>query len=155
MLETILAFFGTGAGKGILVSLGIYVLSLFGNSKAYAKAREYIGRAAESAGAGLSAFGSSKIGKVLWDPTEKVLCDFLFFAIEQFAVGLRKDNAEKLERQLERLESVGSESRADAIAVKLAGYIEAQQPPRDKSDAEIMAQAVAIADAGNQERLKG
>jgi hypothetical protein len=154
MIETILAFFGTMGGKATLVSLGIYVLSLFGNSVWYSKIREAIGRGAEAAGVALSALGSSRLG-FLWNPTEKVLCDFLFFAVEQFAVGLRKDNPKKLEAQLERLESVGSQTRADALAVKIAGYEAAQEPPRDASDAEVMAQAVAAAEAGNQERLKG
>lgn len=151
MIETVLAFFATGAGKGVLISLGIYILSLFGNSVWYGKAREAIGRAAEAAGVGLSALGGSKLG-FLWNPTEKVLCDFLFFAVEQFAVGLRKDNPEKMGRQLERLESVDSQARAAALAAKLATI---PPPPRDKSDAEVMAQAVATMDAGNQERLKG
>lgn len=153
MMETILAFLGTTAGKGTLVSLGIYVLSLFGNSVWYGKIREAIGRGAEAAGAALSALGGSKLG-FLWNPTEKVLCDFLFFAVEQFAVGLRKDNPEKMERQLERLESVGSQSRAEAVAKQLAEAVAAQEPPKTKTDAEVMAQAVAAAEAGNLERLK-
>lgn len=153
MMETILAFVGTTGGKATLISLGIYLLSLFSNSEWYKQIREAIGRGAEAAGVGLSALGNSKLG-FLWNPTERVLCDFLIFSAEQFAVGLRKDNPKKLEAQLERLEDVGSVRRAEAVAKQMAIAVAAQEPIRDKSDAEVMAQMTATMQAGNLERLK-
>lgn len=153
MLTTILAFFSTFTGQASAVAVGLWILGTFGKSVWYQKIREAIGRGAEAAGVAVSALGTSKL-KSLWNPIETVICDFLFFAVEQFAVGLRKDDPEKMEVQLARLESVGSQSRADAIAVKLGGY-EATQPHRDKNDAVVMAQAVASAEEGNRERLKG
>ncbi len=151
-METILAFIATTGGKATLISTAVWIFSLFGKSVWYGKLREAIGRAAEAAGAALSALGSSKL-KFLWNPTEQVLCDFLFFAVEQFAVGLRKDNPEKMERHLERLESVGSQSRADAIAAKLGALEAAQEPPRDKNDAEVLAAAVASGEGATATRL--
>ncbi len=154
MLETLLAFLGTMGGKATVVSLGIYLLSLLSNSEGYKKAREAVGRSGEAVGAAMSALGTSRLG-FLWNPTELVFADFVLLFWERFGVGLRKDNKEKMERQLERLESVGSVTQAGAIAEKLKKFEAAQEPIRDKNDAEVMAQAVAAAEAGNQERLKG
>lgn len=149
----ILGFFATLKGQAVLVSLGLWLLGTFGKSTWYQKLREAVGRGAEAAGAAVSALGTSRL-KGLWNPIERVICDFVLFAAEQFAVGLRKDNPEKMEEHLVRLEQVGSQTRADAVAVRLAALEEELAPPRDKSDAEVLAQAVAAGEASTAQKLK-
>ncbi|MEO7778501.1 MAG: hypothetical protein ABIY63_13295 [Fibrobacteria bacterium] len=151
-MSTILAFIATTGGKATLISLAVWIFSMCGKSAWYWKLRESVGRAAEAAGAALSALGTSRL-KFLWNPTELVLCDFLFFAIEQFAVGLRKDNPEKMERQLDRLESVGSQTRADAMAVKIAALGKAPQVMETADDAAIAFQATFDANQSIKDKL--
>ncbi len=101
-----------------MAAAAVYVLGLFGKSASYKKVREAVGRVAMAAGVAVSAIGNSKL-KILWNPIEQVFCDFLFFAVEQFAAGLRKDNPQKMEQQLGRLVDAGSITRADALAEKI------------------------------------
>lgn len=127
-METILTLItGTLAGKAGLAALGVWALGLFAKSAAYRKVREWLGKAAYKGGAALSGLATSRLGKPTWGPVEAVLTDFLGFAAEQLLAGLRSDNAEKLEAHLERLEAVGSQTRADAIAVKLGKMEEGRQ----------------------------
>jgi hypothetical protein len=127
---------------------------MFGKSAWYAKIREAIGRGSEAAGVAVSALGASRL-KRLWNPIEDVACDFLFFAVEQFAVGLRKDNPEKMQAQLDRLESVGSETRAAALREKLNQLDETPRPLPNPRDADMLAAAMAVGEANTQSRLEG
>ena len=124
MLTSILAFFGTLGGKATLASLGILLLGYFAKTVWYRKVREALGRATYSAGVALSALGNSKL-RLLWDPLENVLTDFLGFAVEQFFAGLRKDNPDKIEAHAVRLAEAGSETRAVALAEKAEDLREA------------------------------
>lgn len=119
MLATILAFLGTLGGKLTVGSLGLLVLGYFAKSIWYRKVREALGRSAYAAGVAVSALGNSKL-KLLWNPLENVLTDFLGFLVEQFFAGLRKDNADKIEAHAERLAESGSETRAAALEEKAA-----------------------------------
>lgn len=120
MLETITtALLGTFAGKATLAAVGLWALGWFAKSAAYRKVREWLGRAAYRAGAALSGLATSKLGKPTWGPLEAILTDFLGFAMEQALAGLRSDNVEKLEAQVERLEAVGSVTRAAALEEKV------------------------------------
>jgi hypothetical protein len=121
MIESIMVYLtGTLAGNATLIGLGLWALGLFAQSAIYRKAREWLGKAAYKAGAILSGLATSKLGKPTWGPIEAVFTDFLGFSFEQFLAGLRSDNVEKLEAQVERLESVGSATRAQALEEKVA-----------------------------------
>jgi hypothetical protein len=121
MIENLIATLtGTFAGKATLAAVGLYALGLFAKSTAYRKVREWIGKAAYQAGAALSGLATSKLGRPTWGPLEAVLTDYAGFGVEQFMAGLRSDNVEKLEAQVERLEAVGSVTRAAALEEKVA-----------------------------------
>jgi hypothetical protein len=121
MIETLLTFLtGSLAGKATLATLALWALGWFAKSTAYRKVREWLGKAAYQAGAALSGVATSKLGRPTWGPLEAVLTDYAGFGIEQFMAGLRSDNVEKLEAQVERLEAVGSVTRAEALAEKVA-----------------------------------
>jgi hypothetical protein len=119
MIETLLAYLTTTlAGKATIATLGLWALGFFAKSAAYRKVREWLGKAAYQAGAALSGLATSRLGRPTWGPLEAVLTDYAGFGIEQFMAGLRSDNVEKLEAQVERLEAVGSVTRAAALADK-------------------------------------
>jgi len=121
MIETLItALTGTLAGKATLVALGLWALGLFAKSAAYRKAREWLGKAAYQGGAALSGLATSRLGRPTWGPVEAVVVDFAGFGFEQFLAGLRSDNVEKLEAQVERLEAVGSVTRVQALEEKVA-----------------------------------
>lgn len=121
MLETIITYLtGTLAGNATVAALALWALGLFAKSSAYRKVREWLGKAAYRGGAALSGLATAKLGRVTWGPIEAVLVDFLGFGIEQLLAGLRSDNVEKLETQVERLEAVGSVTRAQALEEKVA-----------------------------------
>jgi hypothetical protein len=121
MIETLLTFLtGSLAGKATLATLALWALGWFAKSAAYRKVREVLGKAAYRGGAMLSGLATSRLGKPTWGPLEAVLTDYAGFGVEQFMAGLRSDNVEKLEAQVERLEAVGSVTRAEALAEKVA-----------------------------------
>lgn len=121
MVETLITTItGTLVGKATLAAVGLYVLGLFAKSTTYRKIREWLGKATYQAGAALSGLATSKLGRPTWGPLEAVFTDFLGFGLEQFLAGLRSDNVEKIEAQVERLEAVGSVTRVQALEEKAA-----------------------------------
>jgi hypothetical protein len=152
-MDIVNGILGTLGGQIGLAATVVWAFGLFRSSVWYGKVREAVGRGAEAAGAAVSAIGTTKL-KGMWDPIEGVICDFVLFAAEQFSVGLRKDNPEKMATHLDRLESVGSRSRADALAAKLGALETKQDTPKGPNDAEVLAQAVAAGDAAQAQHLK-
>lgn len=122
----------TLGGNATLAALALWALGLFAKSTGYRKAREWLGKAAYRAGAGLSGLATSRLGRPTWGPLEAVLVDFLGFATEQLLAGLRSDNVEKLETQVERLESVGSVTRAQALEEKIELLQAPLEAPEDE-----------------------
>jgi hypothetical protein len=106
------------AGGVFGVAACLWVIGLFQGSKAYAGLRNALGKFSENLGRQVSRLGNSRL-KGLYEPIESVAVDFFLFMAEQFAVGLRKDNQEEMAKHVERLEGVGSETRAAAIKAKL------------------------------------
>jgi hypothetical protein len=99
--------------------LAIWFLGQLRETKPYKAAMGWLGRAVFNAFATLSGVGTSRLGKHLWMPIEGIIADILFIVGEQAPAGLRSDNLEKLETHVERLESVGSVTRASALKDKL------------------------------------
>jgi hypothetical protein len=147
MIATILTYLTASSVVPVAAgALLTYLLGLASKSQWYAKAREAVGRFSMAAGVGLSAIGASKL-KFLWNPLESVLCDFILFAAEQFSAGLRKDNPEKMEQHLARLEDVGSVTRATALAAKIEALGRAPKPVQDAQDAAMFSRAFKAADS--------
>ncbi len=158
MISTITAFFDTTAGQlggaAVLATVLGWILGKAAGSAAYKAARATVGRVASRAGEAVSAIGKSKLGS-LSTPLEDVATDFVAFPVEQFFVGLRKDNAGKLEKQLDRLEDVGSQTRANGIAEKLKALGAPPRPLEDATDAGIAFRAAFTANESINEKLGG
>lgn len=104
-----------GAGGATALA---WILGKFNKSQAYIGFRNTVGTAAARAGELLSKLGNTRLGG-LWEPLEFTLTDWILFSLEQFMVGLRKDNPAKIQAQIERLEGVGSETRVEALRKSL------------------------------------
>lgn len=120
MFEKILGYLTESlVGNAALGAMAIWAFGLFSRSAAYQKVRAWLGKASFQAGAALSGLATSKLGRPTWGPFEAALTDYAGFSLEQFMAGLRSDNVEKLEAQVERLEAVGSVTRAAALEEKV------------------------------------
>lgn len=109
---------------GAMVS--VFIIGLFRGSSAYKGIRNTLGKFSENLGLTVSRLGNSKL-KGVYEPIEAVLIDFVLFMAEQFAVGLRADNLDKMAIQADRLEGVGSETRLQAIKSKMEDAVKTQQ----------------------------
>ncbi len=119
-MEQVIAFITENKTISITSAVVIaYIIGLFSNSSIYLSIRKVIGRISFKAGDMVSGFATSKVGKVVWNPLESVLVDFGLFAIERFAAGLRNDNIEKIQEQVERLKDVGSVFQLEVMEGKL------------------------------------
>jgi hypothetical protein len=136
-----------------LITFGVYIIGLFSKSHAYTTIRTGLGKLMYGAGKAASTFGNSKL-KVFWNPIEAVIADFILFAIEQFAVGLRSDNLDKLEAQLTRLKDVDSMFRAEAVENKLEVLRGTPKPLQDVHDAAIQARMLGGLGASMDSKLK-
>lgn len=117
-METILPIlnsYWTAAGGAVLV---LWVIGKFADSIWFQNIRKAWGKLCYSAGAMVSFAGNTRFGKA-WGPLERIFADLFLFGSEQFGAGLRSDNVEKLEQQLDRLKDVGSVTRAEAVEMKL------------------------------------
>lgn len=121
-MEQILALLGIPGvaltGKVLAVTLILFALGMFRGSGPYKTVRNALGKFSENLGVAVSRIGNSKL-KGLYEPLEALFIDYWLFMWEQFAVGLRKDNPEKMVEQVERLKGVGSETRIEGIKRKL------------------------------------
>lgn len=119
MMQFIMDFLCSDVAIPAGASLMVYAIGLLSQSKAYKSARNSTGRFAFRLGALLSMAAESKLGRIIWDPIETVITDFVLFFAERLASGLRSDNVSKLEAQVERLKGVGSVFQREAIESKL------------------------------------
>lgn len=121
-MEIITAYLTASGVKTTLMAIApivaVYVLGLFRGSAPYRGLRSALGKFSENLGVQVSRLGNSKL-KGLYEPIEDVFVDFWLFMGEQFAVGLRKDNPEKMLEHAERLYDVGSKTRLDGIINKM------------------------------------
>jgi len=139
------------AFAGIIVTwiLGRLTDSAFGGAllaKSNRQSRR-IGRA-------LSVLGNSKLG-AFWNPLEKFATSWVRSNMEEFFVGLREDNVEKLGEELDRLEASGSVTRAKAIAEKIETLGKTPRPMQDAQDAAMFRKAFEAGDKSINERLGG
>lgn len=118
------------AAMALTPVVAVYILGLFRGSAPYKGLRSALGKFSENLGHSISRIGNSKL-KGFYEPIESVLIDFLLFMAEQMAVGLRKDNKEKLYDQAERLSGVESETRLKGILEKIR---EAKIDPKIEAD---------------------
>ncbi len=154
-METIIATItGTLAGKAAAGVFAVWLLGWLRGSKPYKAALGWLGRLVYGAFAALSDVGTSKLGKPTWGPLEGVLTDVLFVVGEQAAAGLRSDNVEKLEAQVERLEAVESETRAAALRAKLEVLRTVPEAPAG-AEGEVFQRALKAAQDGAAEKLQG
>lgn len=151
-MTVILAFFSTFLGKAVLASLGVTAVGMLHNTRPYKGMRAAWGRLAYRGGALLSMLGKTKLG-LLWQPMENFLLDFGAFGVEQAAAGLRSDNIEKTEDQLERLEGVGSITRAEALKDKL-DLLRVDAGPLDAAQSEFLRRLNETAFLSTRERLE-
>ncbi len=158
ILSLFASVFASSVGKAGAAALGVtvlgWILGKASRSAAYVKARDTAGRTAERGGEAVSALGKSRLGG-LWNPLEEVATDFGAFMVEQFFVGLRKDNPRKMEEQLERLQGVGSETRAKALEEKLDALGVTPKPLQDANDAAMFLRAFEAGDQSINDRLGG
>lgn len=118
-------FFGGGlTGPALLAALAMWVLGYLAKSKGYRSTRAAYGKACERAGVLVDAFLGRKLA-LIWNPLEQFILDWVGFGWEQFAVGLRKNDASALVRQADRLDGVGSNNRLAMIRRQLEEAIEA------------------------------
>ncbi len=127
---------GTLAAGTLGVSMILWGLGRIRNFQAFKSFREAWGRFAMGLGEVVSKIGNTRL-KVLWQPIEDILCDLVLFFAEQFAVGLRRDNPEKIEKQIERLEEVESIARSRMLTKKLELLRYHAPSLRDAKDAAI------------------
>lgn len=156
MITMLTAFFGTTMGQvggsAAAATALAWILGKLSGFAAYQAARATAGRVLYRVGQGINKLGESRLGN-LWAPLEDVATDWGYFLVEQFFAGLRADNVDKMEKHLDRLEDVGSESRAKAVAEKLATLGRMPEPLQTAQDAAIAAQAIATGDAATNDRL--
>lgn len=148
----------TLGGQAILGTGGTLLLGLFLKSKMNKTFREAWGRVCEGAGVAVSAIGNTRL-KILWNPLETWFLDYLAFGVEQFTVGLRKDNPAKIQDQLERVESVDSVTRAAALTEKLYLLTEAKpiplsNPGQDFQDAVVAHKLQRLGTESTQSKLE-
>ncbi len=151
-METVLAYLGIPSVKAALIAfapfIAIYVLGLFRGSTPYRGLRSASGKFSENLGSQVSRLGNSKL-KGIYEPIEDVLVDFFLFMAEQFAVGLRKDNPEKMLDQAERLYDVGSKTRLDGIINKMTEAVEEGEKISDP----VMKRALELGQDMTKDRL--
>lgn len=118
-MELVMNFLCSNFAAPAGAALMVYAIGMLSKSKAYTSTRNAGGRLAFTIGSSLSSAATSKIGRVVWDPIETIITDFVLFFVERFAAGLRSDNVVKLEAQVERLKGVGSVFQREALESKL------------------------------------
>ncbi len=151
-MDTVLAYFGYSGVKAALIAfapfIAIYFLGLFRGSSPYRGLRVALDNFSETLGAQVSRLGNSKL-KGIYEPLEDVLVDFFLFMAEQFAVGLRKDNPEKMLDHAERLCDVKSKTRLSAIIAKMTEAVKSEEAVSDP----IMQKALELGRDMNKDRL--
>jgi len=140
MLATVTAFLSTMGGKAFLALVASPALGMLSQTAPYKATRKWWGKACYRAGSLVSVFGNGKLG-FLWQPAENLILDFLAFGVEQAAAGLRSDDVDKMADHVERLQAVGSRTRADALAEKIELLKAEPSPLRSVRDAAIAHQA--------------
>jgi len=140
-------FISGGAGMTITSVIAIWILGKFSTSTAYRRVRGTIGKACEAAGVLVDATLGSKLGRPIWNPIEKVLTDTMGLAVEQFCVGLRKNDVSAMADQHARLTDVGSQDRVAMIAKKMEAAIAQGReiPESDPVVAKVLADSQAWA----------
>lgn len=123
-LTALLGIPGVSLGGKVLAPIMIlWALGQFRGSAPYKGLRSALGKFSENLGESISRLGNSKL-RWAYEPLEALFLDFGPFMFEQLGVGMRKDNPSKdLPAQLERLEGVGSEARAEAIRKKMEQFV--------------------------------
>ncbi|MEO7957883.1 MAG: hypothetical protein ABIW76_14445 [Fibrobacteria bacterium] len=102
-------------------------------------------RQSRRVGRTLSVLGNSKLGP-LWNPLETFGTTWVRSNMDEFFVGLREDNPEKLGEELERLEAAGSVTRAKAIAEKIEALGRTPPTVQTAQDAAMFSHAYQAAD---------
>lgn len=153
MLTLITSFLITTVGTTAAGAFVAWLLGRFSGAKWYQKLRDKAGRQAYRIGVVLSRLGNGRVGSALMEPLEDAFVDWAQFLLEQLAVGLRADNLRKMEKQLDRLEGVGSVTRADALKEKIAVLAETPKPLQDIQEAAMMARLRVLGDSSVSEKL--
>ena len=125
-----------------------WVLGKLTNSKAGGDLLAKATRQARRIGRAHSAIGNSKLGP-LWNPLETFGTTWIRSLVDAYFIGLREDNLDKLGEELERLEKSGSTRRAEAIRKKMEEVANRPDIPPGKTNAEVLAAAVASREAAN------
>lgn len=118
MLSILTTYIAPALGTGAAITILAWILGKFTGAGWYQAFRAKIGTGAYNLGVMLSGIGKTRLGP-LSEPIEDIAADWCQFIPEQFFAGLRSDNVKKMEKQLDRLEDVGSVVRAKAIAEKI------------------------------------
>jgi hypothetical protein len=105
-------------GGTMAATLAAWFFGKAKHSTWYTHIRARLGMFSLELGCIISKWGNTYL-RALWEPLETVVVDWFLFMAEQFAVGMRRDNAVKLQEHLTRLEDVGSQARAEVIREKL------------------------------------
>lgn len=164
MIESILSALLAMSGQQIALAGGAGALgfTVFGwllgkasNTAPYKACRAFWGRLCYRAGAGASKLTTGRFGATLVEPLEEITSDFVVLGVDQFFAGARSDNLKKLDKQLDRLQSVGSETRAKAIAAKMLDAVtaKARSGPLTQEEQTIFNRAMSAANAMTATRL--
>ncbi len=145
------ATLGTAAAATVLM----WVIGLFTGAAWYQTLRGKYGRQMYRIGQGWSRFSNSKIGAPLVERIEDAAADWVGLGVEQLFAGARADNLVKLEKQLDRMQDVGSATRAKAIADKIEALEAAPPVMQTEQDAAMFRRAFEAGDKSINERLGG
>lgn len=130
-----------------------WVLGKLTNSKTGGDILAKAMRQARRIGRAHSALGNSKLGP-LWNPIETFGTTWIRSLLDEYFIGLREDNLDKLGEELERLEKSGSVKRSEAIRKRMEEVANRPDIPPGKTNAEVLAAAVAAGEATTKARLE-
>lgn len=148
-----LALAGGKASIGLMV-LG-WCLGKASGTGPYKAARNWFWNRCGDVGTGISKLATSRFGHAVVDPLEDAAYDFFVGGLENLFAKLRADNLKKLDKQLDRLQGVGSETRAKAIAGKMMDALtaKARSAPLTEAEQVIFNRAMATANALTDTRI--
>lgn len=138
-----------------LIPVLLFIIGKLSDSVIYVTLRTNFGKAMHGVGKMLSKLGNSKLGP-LWEPIERPILDFILFGIEQIGAGARSDNIKDIEDHVERLKSVGSKWRIEALESKLDLLRNPSNiPAQSIEDAAIRAKLLGGIGDSASDKLKG